>query len=132
MSKMVKERITAIILLPNYYNPDKYGRRKKVEEYKFRVTGKEITKMMVQRYGKGGCSLIPEPEKGYWGKKGVIFEDDMRALEIDNFPNTEEDKRWLLQYAQDVLCARFRQEAIYIRFVPLVEIYEVYTARKRR
>lgn len=132
MSEQREERITVIVLLPEYYNPDEYGRRGKVEEYKFRVTGKEITQMMMQRYGKGGGSFIPEPEKGYWGEKGVIYEDDMMALQIDNFPNTGEDKHWLRQYAQDVLCARFRQKVIYIKFVPLIEVYEVYIARKRR
>ena len=125
MSNQREEKITAIILLPEYYNPDEYGRRAKVEEYKFKVTGEEITEMMIERYGEGGCMLEWEPKKGFWERKGIIYEDDVIALEIDNFPNTDEDKQWLAQYAQDALCNRFRQEAIMVKFISVVEVLVV-------
>jgi len=123
------ERVTIIILLPIYYNPDERGERKKVKENKFRITCQEITKIMVQRYGEGGCTLDPEPKKGIWGRTRVIFEDDMVAIEIDNIPNTQEDKQCLVQYARDVLCSRFQQEAILIKFIRLVEVYVVEAKR---
>jgi len=129
LSEQRGERITAIVFLPKYYNPDERGQRKKVEKNKFKVTCKEITEMMIQRYSEGGCTLDPEPKKGFWGRSGVIYEDDVMALEIDNFPNTEEDKQWLVQYVRDVLCNRFSQEAIMVNFISLVEVYIVEARR---
>lgn len=125
MTHETGERVTAIILLPIYYNPDRSGERNKVPDNKFRITCREITEIMVQRYGEGGCTSDPGPKKGFWGRTGVIFEDDMVAIEIDNIPNTQEDKEWLAQYARDVLCSRFQQEAIFIKFIRLVEGYVV-------
>jgi len=130
LNKQRGERITAIVLLPKYYNPDERGQRKKVEGNKFKVTGEEITQMMMQRYGEGGCMFDLEPKKGFWGRSGVIYEDDVMTLEIDNFPNTQEDKQWLVQYTQDILCNRFSQEAIMLKFIPRVEILYVVEARK--
>lgn len=129
MSEASAKRITAIILLPKYYNPNKYGRRKKVEEYRFELTGREFTRLMIQRYGEGGCTLDLETKKGFWGQQGVIYEDDVVALEIDNFPDTKEDKQWLVQYIRDALCNRFRQEAILVKFISLVEVYVVEARR---
>lgn len=125
MKKQARDRVTGIILLPIYYNPDERGERKKVEGNKFRITCREITAIMMQRYGEGGCTLHPEPKKGFWGRGGVIFEDDMVAIEIDNLPDTEEDKQWLVQYARDVLRSRFQQEVILVKFVWLVQVYTV-------
>lgn len=73
MSHETRERVTAIILLPIYYNPDERGERKKVKENKLRITCREITKIMVQRYGEGGCTLAPEPKKGIWGEPGLFL-----------------------------------------------------------
>jgi len=127
--KQARDMVTAIILLPIYYNPDEHGERKKVEENKFEITCREITEIMVQRYGEGGCTLDLEPKKGFWGRVGVIYEDDMLAIEIDNIPNAEEDKQWLIQYAREVLCNRFAQEAILVKFVLVVEAHVVEARR---
>ena len=129
VSQQSEKRITAIILLPKYYNPDERGQCKKVEGNKFKLTCKEITEMMIQRWGEGGCILDPEPKKGFWGRLGVIYEDNMMALEIDNIPDTEKDRQWLIEYAREVLCDRFCQEAILVKFVPLVEVHIVKARR---
>jgi len=73
LSEQRGERITVIVLLPKYYNPDERGQRKKVERNKFKVTCKEITEMMMQRYGEGGCTLDPEPKKGFWGRAALFM-----------------------------------------------------------
>jgi len=36
-------------------------------------------------------------------------------------PDTAETRAWLRAYARDVLCQRFRQKAIYLKFVGPVE-----------
>ncbi|MBE0415084.1 MAG: hypothetical protein IBX36_00880 [Dehalococcoidia bacterium] len=59
MSEQTGKRITAIILLPKYYNPNERGHRKKVEGRKFKIACEEIAQMMEQRWGEGGGTLVP-------------------------------------------------------------------------
>ncbi|MBI2902108.1 MAG: hypothetical protein HYY12_00775 [Candidatus Methylomirabilis oxyfera] len=40
---------------------------------------------------------------------------------MDHRPDTEAARTWLRAYARDVLCQRFRQKAIYLKFVGPVE-----------
>lgn len=48
----------------------------------------------------------------------------MGILEVD-ITGTEQDKAWLLDYAEKVLLKRFEQEAIYIKFVGPFEVHVV-------
>ena len=42
-------------------------------------------------------------------------------VEDDKFPDTAESSEWLRAYARDTLRQRFRQRAIYLKFVGPVE-----------
>lgn len=120
MKKQQKQWVTALIVLPLYYNPDEQNRRLRIERNKFAVTGKEIT----YQFGGGLVRLVPAEEgktKGLWFEKGIIWEDDIAVLEADMF-DTEENRSWLKEYARDILLKRFEQEAIYIKFVRIVEV----------
>ena len=44
----------------------------------------------------------------------------LALIEVD-VPDTEAARAWLRRYARDVLCARFRQKAIYLKCVGPVE-----------
>lgn len=111
------EKITALIILPKYYNPDNQGHRKAVERRKCILTAKEITKLFADF--DGGCTLHWDPKTGFWGKHGKIMQDDIVLLEVD-IP--ADGKQRLIKYARDVLKRRFQQEAIYIKFLPYSEV----------
>lgn len=51
----------------------------------------------------------------------MLYEDEMTVVEID-IPNDASAKKWLIEYARDTLGRRFKQEAIYIRFVGPIEV----------
>jgi hypothetical protein len=44
----------------------------------------------------------------------------LALIEVD-VPDTTESREWLRAYARDILRARFRQKAIYLKFVGPVE-----------
>ncbi len=46
--------------------------------------------------------------------------DVLALIEVD-VPDTTESREWLRTYARDVLLERFRQKAIYLKFVGPVE-----------
>jgi hypothetical protein len=113
--------VTVLIPLPLTYNPDAKGRRRRIEERKFTQTMQEIAK----RFGGGVLWRFPnDPPDGFWWHKGHLYKDVLAAIEID-IPDTTEAKTWLRWYAQTVLLQRFRQEAIYLKFVGPVETIEV-------
>lgn len=107
--------VTALVVLPKLYNPDESRRRRRVEGAKFRATGIDTTRRF------GGCMLHKDPKTGFWGKAGVIFEDDVALLEVD-MVDAAQERQWIIDYARDVLLDRFKQEAIYIKFVRFVEV----------
>ncbi len=110
---------TALITLPEYYNPDKRGRRKRVEESKFRRTAEELS----LHFDAGGSILRPPKSgvsRGFWWDKGVLYEDDNVVLEID-IDDTRENRAWIEQYVREVCLQRFRQVAMYVRFVGPIE-----------
>jgi len=59
---------------------------------------------------------------GYWWNKGVVDLDTNALLELD-MHDTKENRQWILRYAEKVLLKRFKQEAIYVRFVSGTESY---------
>lgn len=116
--------ITVLIPLPLEYNPDKFGRRKPVEDAKFERTANEVEK----HFQAGGAiwkSRRGETMTGFWWNKGVVDVDTNALLELD-MPDTTENRHWILRYAEKVLLKRFKQEAIYVRFVSGTESYLIH------
>ncbi len=114
-------QITILIPLPLFYNPDGHAAREPVEDERFIVTAEEIT----QRFGGGVLHRFKDdPPTGFWWNKGVLSKDEMGAFEVDVL-DTEENRQWIKSYAKDVLLKRFRQDAIYLRFIGPVESLEV-------
>ena len=113
--------ITVLIPLPVEYNPDKYGRRKPVEDAKFERTANEVA-----THFQGGGAIWKSRRggtmTGYWWNKGVVDLDTNALLELD-MHDTKENRQWILRYAEKVLLKRFKQEAIYVRFVSGTESY---------
>lgn len=58
----------------------------------------------------------PGEARGFWWDNGVLDKDDLAVLEVD-LPNTRTNRNWLKSYAKDVIIGRFRQKAIYMKFV---------------
>lgn len=117
MAKRGSGVITVLIPLPVLYNPDERGRQKPVEDEKFEQTAEEIARMF------GGGTLFrfrrDEP-RGFWWDRELVHRDTLALLEVD-VPDTLEARTWLRRYARDVLLDRFRQKAIYLKFVGPVE-----------
>jgi len=49
------------------------------------------------------------------------MDQDVLALLEADVPDTAASRAWLHAYARDVLCPRFQQKAIYVKFVRPVE-----------
>lgn len=114
-------QITVLIPLPVFYNQDAHGHRAPVEDEKFIATAKEISR----QFGGGVLHRYKdEAPAGFWWNKGVLSQDQMGAFEVDIL-DTEENRRWIKSYVKNVLLKRFRQDAIYLRFIGPVESLEV-------
>jgi hypothetical protein len=89
------------------------GHRAPVEDEKFRDTADEIAR----QFG-GGTLLIfrHDAPRGFWWDQGIVQQDVLALLEVD-VPDTEESREWLRAYVRNVLMSRFRQRAIYPKFV---------------
>lgn len=120
--------VTVLVPLPLSYNPDARGRRRGIEERKFQQTMEEIAK----RFGGGILWRFKnDPPNGYWWSRGYLSLDVLVVVEVD-IPNTAEARAWFEWYAETVLLKRFRQKAIYLKFVGPVETREVAAMRKKR
>jgi hypothetical protein len=109
--------VTVLLRLPLFYKPDASGQREPVENEKFMRTAEEIA----QRFGGGTLFVFRHDEpRGFWWDQGLVERDTLTLLELDA-PDTAETKDWLRTYARDVLLNRFRQKAIYLKFVRPVE-----------
>lgn len=68
--------MTVLMPLPLFYNPDKHGRRKPVEDAKLVRTAEEVTKML------GGATLHCHRDRrprGFWWDRGFV-DFDVHAL----------------------------------------------------
>jgi hypothetical protein len=109
--------ITVLLRLPVFYNPDAAGYRAPVEDEKFLDTADELAR----RFGGGALFIFRhDPPRGFWWDQGVVDRDVLALIEVD-VPDTRESREWLRAYARDVLRERFRQKAIYLKFVGPVE-----------
>ena len=110
--------VTVLIHLPVFYNPDRQGRRRRIGYEKFKRTADEIARHF---HGGGTLYLFANQEaRGFWWNQGVVERDVLGLLEVD-VPDTAESRQWRHTYARDVLIKRFRQKAIYMKFVRPVE-----------
>lgn len=116
-SRRPKEMMTVLMPLPLFYNPDKRGRRKPVEDEKLVRTAEEITKML------GGATLHCHRRgrpRGFWWDRGFVDFDVHALVEIDA-PATPAVLGRLKSYARRVLLKRFDQKAIYMKVVRPIE-----------
>jgi len=109
--------VTVLLRLPLFYNPDDAGNRSPVEDKKFLETADEIAR----RFGGGTLFMFRhDAPRGFWWDQGIVNKDVLALIEVD-VPNTAESREWLRAYARDILRERFRQRAIYLKFVGAVE-----------
>ncbi len=109
--------VTVLLRLPVFYNPDAAAHRAPVEDDKFIGTAEELA----QRFGGGTLFVFRhDPPRGFWWNEGIVDRDVLALIEVD-VPDTEGSREWLRTYARDVLRERFRQKAIYLKFVGPVE-----------
>jgi hypothetical protein len=109
--------VTVLLRLPLYYNPDPTGAREPVEEEKFVETAADLAR----RFGGGTLFVFRhEPPRGFWWDQGIVDQDVLALIELDA-PDTDASRAWLRAFARDVLCERFHQKAIYLKFVGPVE-----------
>ncbi len=109
--------VTVLLRLPLLYNPDATSARALVEDEKFLTTADELA----HQFGGGTLFLFRhEAPRGFWWDRGIVDQDVLALLEVD-VPDTKEARAWLRTYARDVLCQRFRQKAIYLKFVGPIE-----------
>ncbi len=117
MPKRAPGFITVLMRLPLFYSPDARGERRPVEDEKFLQTADEIA----QKFGGGTLFVFREDQpRGFWWDQGFVDRDTLALLEVD-VPDAPETRAWLRTYAWDVLRERFRQKAIYLKFVGPVE-----------
>src|SRR5205823_5483919 len=109
--------ITVLLRLPVFYNPDAAGYRAPLEDGKFL----DMADALARRFGGGTVFIFRhDPPQGFWWDQGVVDRDVLALIEVD-VPDTMESREWLRAYARGVLRERFRQKAIYLKFVGQVE-----------
>ena len=117
MSNGTSGWITVLLRLPLFYNPDASGRREPVEDEKFLDTADEVAR----QFGGGTLFVFRhDPPRGFWWDEDFVDRDVLGLIEVD-VPDTTDSREWLRTYARDVLRERFRQKAIYLKFVGPVE-----------
>lgn len=115
---MTSSTVVALVVLPQRYNPDAKGERRRVEDAKFEKTMGEIA---VQFGGGVLWRHNASPPRGFWWDRGVLYADEITVVEVD-IPNDATAKEWLVQYARNILGPRFKQKAIYLRFIGPIEV----------
>ena len=114
-------KVTALIPLPLFYNPEESGRREPVENEHFERTAEEIAK----QFGGGMLWRFEDGQvRGFWWDSGAIDRDDLAMLEVD-IDDTPANREKLKKYVKEVLRKRFRQKAIYVKWVGPVETWLV-------
>jgi hypothetical protein len=109
--------LTVLLRLPLFYNPDPAGVRAPIEDAKFLETAEELA----QQFGGGTFFVFRQDlPRGFWWDQGVVERDVLALLEVD-VPDTVASRAWLRAYARDILCPRFQQKAMYLKFVRPVE-----------
>lgn len=113
--------VTALIPLPLFLNPDEHGKREPVDDEDFVRTGEEITEL----FGGGTLWVFRDGQaRGFWWDHGTIDRDNLAMLEVD-IEDTAANRAKLKAYVRHVLKKRFRQTAIYVKWVGPVETWVV-------
>lgn len=106
--------MTVLIPLPCYYNADRDGHRRRIEDEKFTSTAEEVALAF-----EGGGTLWRWPNsstmRGFWWSRGFLHQDVLAALEVDVL-DTPQNRAWFQNWALALL-ERFKQDAIYVKFV---------------
>jgi len=114
--------VTVLIPLPRFYNADETGAREPIEDDKYTATCDEIATAL---YVGGWIYKFDEGKaEGFWWHKGIVGYDVQALLEVD-VEDTAANRAWFRRYAKEVLKPRFRQIAIYLKFVAPVDTLEV-------
>lgn len=117
MSNGTSGWVTVLLRLPLSYNPDASGHREPVEDEKFLDTADEVAR----QFGGGMLFVFRhDSPRGFWWNEDFVDRDVLALIEVD-VPDSMESREWLRAYARDVLRKRFRQKAIYLKFVGPVE-----------
>lgn len=105
--------VTVLIFLPVLHNPDASGRRPPVDPQLLELTAEEVAR----EFGGGTLfDFADRPPLGYWWDHNVVSKDALRILEVDvEDSNTNRDR--IRDYLRGILLARFRQKAIYVKFI---------------
>lgn len=100
--------LSVVVLVPLFYNPDRDGIRRPVEDKKIIQTKRDIRR----HFCAGSSSRIG----GWWrdDSTGEEFDDELIRFEIDFVPDPQ--KLNFLKTFKRTLEKRFQQRAIYIRF----------------
>ncbi len=110
----MKKYVTILVYIPEYYNSDKEGKRRKVEEDKFIKTAEEITMNL------SGGGTWHANKTGIWLDDGEMYYDELRIFEFD-LEDKEANRHLVIKYVKETLLNRFEQIAIYVKFIPYVE-----------
>lgn len=82
---------TVLVTLPAFYNADPGGRRRPVEDAKFRRTAEELAR----RFRGGTLWRWPRgtAPTGYWWSRGILHRDVLALFEVD-VVDTAENRDW--------------------------------------
>lgn len=114
--------VTVLIPLPLFYNTDEHGKREPIDEHHFVRTAEEVTEMFL---GGGTLWTFRDGQvRGFWWDRGAVDKDTHALLEFD-VEDTVAIREVVRTYAREVLKERFRQKAIYVKWIGPVETWVV-------
>ncbi len=114
--------VTVLIPLPVFYSSDEQGNREPIEDEQFVRTAEEISDMF---HGGGTLSIFPDGQvRGFWWDCGAVDRDVLALLEVD-VEDTPANRQKVRVYAKEVLKKRFRQKAIYVKWIGPIETWVV-------
>jgi hypothetical protein len=100
------------------YNPDERGERMPIEDEKFTRTADELSCELEEG---GTIHLYRDGNvRGVWWDRKVVDRDTHAVIEID-MEDTEHARGFVIRYVREILLDRFRQKAIYVKFVVPVD-----------
>ena len=114
--------VTVLIPLPLFYNADEHGKREPIMEQHFERTAEEITEIF---HGGGTLSIFRDGQvRGFWWDRGAVDRDTHALLEFD-IEDSSVNRGIVRAWAREVLKERFRQKAMYVKWIGPVETWVV-------
>ena len=110
----MQKYVTVLLYLPEYYNPEKGVKGVKIGKEKYVKTAEELALNL------SGGGTWHKKKTGIWWDDDIMYSDKIRILEIDIVDNTK-NRNKMIEYVRKTLLERFKQKAIYIKFVRFVE-----------